>query len=113
MKFEIGQVIYHKLFDYKGVVFGADRAFKGSASWYEQVARSRPPKDRPWYRVLVHGSAQTTYVAERNLEVAQGTHAIEHPLMPLLFDDLEGSIYTRTPSWDGDVPLIPSTIASA
>ena len=113
MKFKIGQVVSHKLFDYKGVIFGSDPQFKGTASWYQQVARSRPPKDKPWYRVLVHGSAQTTYVAERNLEIEESAIAIEHPLMPLLFDDLEGSAYTRTLSWDGDVPLIPSTIAIA
>ena len=113
MNFKIGQVVHHKLFDYKGVIFGVDRVFMGSDTWYMQVARSRPPKDKPWYRVLVHGSAQTTYVAERNLDIDEGALGIEHPLMPLLFDKLEGSEYTRTASWDGDVPLIPGTIAIA
>ena len=113
MKFKIGQVVHHQLFDYRGVIFGAHLAFKGSDSWYEQVAKSRPPKDQPWYRVLVHGSAQTTYVAERNLAIEEHPTAIEHPLMPLLFDELEGGAYTRTSSWEGDVPLIPNTIASA
>ncbi len=113
MNFKIGQVVHHKLFDYKGVIFGADKAYRGTDSWYKQVARTRPPKDKPWFRVLVHGSAQTTYVAERNLEIEESTIAIEHPLMPLLFDEPEGSIYARTSCWDGDVPLIPGTIASA
>ena len=113
MKFEIGQVIHHQLFDYRGVIFGAHSEFRGSDSWYEQVAMTRPPKDEPWYRVLVHGSAQTTYVAERNLSSEANATAIEHPLVPLLFDELEGSVYSRTSSWDGDVALIPNTIASA
>ncbi|MCH7574971.1 MAG: heat shock protein HspQ [Candidatus Marinimicrobia bacterium] len=113
MKFKIGQVVHHQMFDYRGVIFGAHLTFKGSETWYEQVAKSRPPKDKPWYSVLVHGSAQTTYVAERNLEIEEGALAIEHPLVPLLFDDLVGGEYTRTASWDGDVPLIPSTIANA
>ena len=113
MKFKIGQVVHHKLFNYKGVIFGTDRAFRGTATWYKQVAKTRPPKDNSWYRVLVHGSAQTTYVAERNLEIEESAIAIEHPLMPLLFDELVGSKYTRTSSWDGDVPLIPGTIAIA
>ena len=113
MKFKIGQVVHHQMFDYRGVIFGAHLTFKGSETWYEQVAKSRPPKDKPWYSVLVHGSAQTTYVAERNLEIEASALAIEHPLVPLLFDDLVGGEYTRTASWDGDVPLIPSTIANA
>ena len=53
-KFHIGQVIRHRLFDYRGVVLDVDPVFLGSDAWYEQVARSRPPKDKPWYRVLVH-----------------------------------------------------------
>ena len=113
MTFKIGQVVRHRLFNYRGVIFGADSTFNGTDAWYKQVARTRPPKDQPWYRVLVHGSPQTTYVAERNLELEAGAQAIEHPLMPLLFDELEGSEYTRTSSWDGDIPLIPSTIAIA
>ena len=113
MKFKIGQVVHHKMFDYMGVIFRAESAFGGSDTWYEQVAKSRPPKDKPWYSVLVHGSAQTTYVAERNLEIEESAPAIEHPLVPLLFDELEGGEYSRTASWDGDVPLIPNTIATA
>ncbi|MCH7860059.1 MAG: heat shock protein HspQ [Candidatus Marinimicrobia bacterium] len=113
MKFKIGQVVRHKLFKYKGVIFGTDRAFGGTDTWYDQVAKTRPPKNKPWYRVLVHGSAHTTYVAERNLEIEENAIAIDHPLMPLLFDELVDSKYIRTSSWDGDVALIPSTIAIA
>ena len=87
--------------------------FRGSDTGNEQVALTRPPKDKPWYRVLVHGSAQTTYVAERNLGIEEDAGAIEHPLLPLLFNELEGNEYTRTSSWDGDVALIPGRIARA
>lgn len=113
IKFKIGQVVNHKLFDYKGVIFGAARAFSGIDTWYKPVAKNQPPKDKPWYRVWLHGSAQTTYVADRNLEIEESAIAIEHPRMPLLFEELEGSEYIRTLSWDGDVPLIPCIIAKA
>ena len=49
IRFRVGQLIQHKLFDYRGVVFDVDATFQGSAEWYETMARSRPPKDRPWY----------------------------------------------------------------
>ena len=68
-KFHPGQVIHHKLFDYRGVVVGVDQTFQLSEEWYEEVARSRPPKDQPWYHVLVHGARQATYVAERIREI--------------------------------------------
>ena len=46
-KFEIGQVIRHKKFDYRGVIYDVDATFSLDEEWYEQVARSMPPKDKP------------------------------------------------------------------
>ena len=66
-KFKIGQIVHHKLFDYTGVIFDIDPIFQSSDEWYEQVAQSRPPKNKPWYHVLVHAAEHTTYVAEQNL----------------------------------------------
>ena len=66
-RFEIGQVVDHRLFGYRGVIYNVDATFQLSEECYEQVAKSRPPKDRPWYHVLPDGATHTTYVAERNL----------------------------------------------
>ena len=68
-KFSIGQCVHHRLFDYRGVVVDVDPEFQGTDDWYETVARSQPPKDKPWYHVLVHNADNETYVAERNLTV--------------------------------------------
>lgn len=67
-KFNLGQTVYHKLYKYRGVVIGVDAKFKLSEEWYEMVAKSQPPKDKPWYHVLVQNGVQNTYVAERHLE---------------------------------------------
>jgi len=91
--FSAGQLVHHKLFDYRGVVFDIDPVFLGSEAWYAQMARSRPPKDRPWYHVLVDGASHTTYVAERNLEPDPGTAPIEHPLLEHYFRGFENSRY--------------------
>ena len=92
-KFLIGQIVHHKLFDYIGVVFDIDPIFQGSEEWYEQVARSRPPKNKPWYHVLVHAAAYTTYVAEQNLNLEEQPKAIQHPLINSLFTKFDGSQY--------------------
>jgi len=84
-RFHVGQVVVHRLFDYRGVVFNVDPVFDGDDEWYERVARSRPPKDAPWYHVLPHGAEHTTYVAERNLAPDPSPAAIEHPLLDTLF----------------------------
>jgi len=95
-EFTIGQVVHHKLFDYRGVVIDVDFVFSLSHEWYEQVARSRPPKDRPWYRVLVNGAVHETYVAERNLEADTSGDPIEHPLVSHFFDEFEEGHYVRS-----------------
>jgi heat shock protein HspQ len=77
-KFTVGQLIHHRLFDYRGVVIDVDPEFHGSEDWYSNVAQSKPPKDRPWYHVLVDGAAQRTYVAERNLEPDEEGGPVRH-----------------------------------
>ncbi|MEM7447905.1 MAG: heat shock protein HspQ [Myxococcota bacterium] len=94
-RFGVGQLVHHKLFDYRGVVVDVDRAYSESEEWYEVTARTRPPKDRPWYRILVDGSSDETYVAERNLEADATGLPIEHPLIEDIFDDLLDGHYVR------------------
>ena len=92
-KFKIGQIVHHKLFGYIGVVFDIDPFFQSSDEWYEQVARSRPPKNKPWYHVLVHAAEHTTYVAEQNLDFEENPKAIQHPLASSLFSKFDGVQY--------------------
>jgi len=92
-KFSVGQLVRHRLFHYRGVIFDVDPTFQGTEEWYHSMARSRPPKDHPWYHVLVHKAAHTTYVAERNLEADDSGEGIEHPLLHQVFDGLENGRY--------------------
>jgi len=91
-----GQVVHHRLFDYRGVIVSVDQTFLLSEEWYEEVARSRPPKDQPWYHVLVHGARQTTYVAERNLETGSSGQSVEHPLLGRFFDKFNDGFYSNS-----------------
>lgn len=92
-KFSIGQVIHHRKFEYRGVIIDVDPVFMGSEEWYDQVARSRPPKDQPWYRVLVHNASHETYVAERHLEEDTEDTPINHPLVDNFFQSFEQGKY--------------------
>jgi len=93
--FRVGQVVHHLLFDYRGVIIGADRIFKGTEEWYRNVARSGPPRDKPWYHVLVHGAIHQTYVAERNLELDPTGEEIVHPLIDHYFLRFSDGAYIR------------------
>ena len=91
--FAVGQLVHHNLFDYRGVVVDVDATFQGTDQWYEQVARSRPPKNQPWYQVLVHESDHETYVAERNLRPDETGQPIRHPMTEGYFDRFEKGAY--------------------
>ncbi len=91
--FSVGQLIQHRLFEYRGVVVDVDPHFLGSEDWYRQMAHTRPPKDRPWYHVLVDGAEHQTYVAERNLEADDTGGPIRHPLLGQYFEGLDGGRY--------------------
>jgi len=93
--FHVGQLVHHLRFGYRGVVFDVDPSFQGSEEWYESVARSRPPKDAPWYHVLPDGASHTTYVAERNLEADPSGAPIRHPLIDAFFERFENGRYQR------------------
>ncbi|MEE4331470.1 MAG: heat shock protein HspQ [Wenzhouxiangella sp.] len=95
-KFSPGQLIHHLKYDYRGVIVDVDAEFSGSEEWYEQVAVSRPPKDRPWYHVLVHGAEHMTYVAEQHLEGDASTEQIEHPALGQFFDTFIAGRYKRS-----------------
>jgi heat shock protein HspQ len=93
-RFSPGEIISHNRFEYRGVVVDVDPVFAGEDAWYDQVARSRPPKDAPWYHVLVDGSDQMTYVAERHLEPAADKTPIDHPLIGEFFSEYESGHYS-------------------
>jgi heat shock protein HspQ len=98
-RFAIGEVVHHVRFDYRGVVVDVDPSYQGTEEWYHEVAKSRPPRDRPWYHVLVDDADHTTYVAERHLERDDSDEPIRHPLLGEFFDRFEHGRYLR------DAPL--------
>ena len=91
--FHIGQIVSHLKTGYRGVIFGIDSEFSLSEEWYEQVAKSRPPKDQPWYHVMVDGAPHTTYVAHRHLTASKDFTQIDHPELGQVFGHFDGSRY--------------------
>ena len=92
-RFRIGQLIHHRLFDYRGVIVDVDHEFQGTEEWYKTMAQTRPPRDRPWYHVLVHDAEHMTYVTERNLEPDLTGRPIQHPLLGNFFEELRAGLY--------------------
>lgn len=92
-KFQVGELIHHKRFDYRGVVVDVDASFSGTEEWYDTMARSNPPKDEPWYHVLVHQAEHLTYVTERNLEPDLTGEPVAHPFLNQFFSEMRDGVY--------------------
>jgi heat shock protein HspQ len=92
-RFGIGDLVHHRLFQYRGVIVDVDPDFQSTEEWYEAVAKSRPPKDKPWYHVLVDGAEHSTYVAEQNLEPDDSDTPIRHPMLEHFFSRFENGRY--------------------
>jgi heat shock protein HspQ len=94
-RFGPGEIIRHSRFGYRGVIVDVDAVFSGTDEWYERVALSHPPRDAPWYHVLVDGADHVTYVAERHLETQDDRSPVRHPLLERFFDRIESGVYVR------------------
>lgn len=94
-KFQIGQLINHLKAGYRGVIYDIDPVYAGTEEWYSIMAKSLPPKDNPWYHVLVDGRDYTTYVAERHLAPDNSGVPVVHPLIQSLFSGFADGRYIR------------------
>lgn len=92
-KFHVGQLIQHRLFDYRGVVVDVDPCFMASAEPSSTVARAGVTRDNPWYHVLMDGTANWTYVAERNLIADRRQEPVHHPDLSHYFERLAETGY--------------------
>src|SRR3569623_2325903 len=89
-RFAIGDVVRHRLFDFRGVVFDVDPVFANSDEWYEAIpADIRPDKEQPFYHLLAENSDSTyvAYVSQQNLEHDEPDKPVDHPAIRGLFDD--------------------------
>ncbi|GAA0439902.1 heat shock protein HspQ [Sphingomonas molluscorum] len=88
-RFSIGDVVRHRLFDFRGVVFDVDPVFANSDEWYEAIPEEiRPRKDQPFYHLLAENAEASyiAYVSQQNLVVDESDEPVEHPAIEGLFD---------------------------
>jgi heat shock protein HspQ len=95
-KFQIGQVVKHRLFPFRGVIFDVDPIFANTEEWYQSIpAEVRPRKDQPFYHLLAENEETTyiAYVSEQNLLVDNSGKPVSHPSIGELFCRQEGTRY--------------------
>src|SRR4051794_23557501 len=109
-KFTIGQVVKHRVFPFRGVIFDVDPVFSNSEEWYEAIpAEVRPAKDQPFYHLLAENaeSYYVAYVSEQNLLADAGGGPVGAPPDGQLFHQLEGGRHKPRPTHPHPVPPAP------
>ena len=97
-KFSIGDVVKHRHFNFRGVIYDVDFKFNNSEEWYQSIPKEvRPRKDQPFYHLLAENNGITyeAYVSEQNLISDYSDEPIKHPLIEEIFTGKKGSGYFR------------------
>lgn len=81
-KFTIGQVVRHRFYPFRGVIFDVDPEFANSEEWWLSIPEHlRPRKDQPFYHLFAE-NAETEYIAyvsEQNLLIDDSDRPLRHP----------------------------------
>ena len=93
-KFQPGQLVHHRRYDYRGVVVGSDPDCQAIDEWYYANC-TQPNRYQHWYHVLVDRRKHTTYVAEENLEPDPLGLPVSHPMLEVFFTRFEKGRYER------------------
>ena len=95
-KFGIGQVVKHRLFSFRGVIFDVDAEFANTEEWWNAIPEDmRPSKDQPFYHLLAENeeSCYVAYVSEQNLLPDTSGEPVGHPQTRALFAAFDGESY--------------------
>ena len=99
-QYGIGEVVRHRIFDFRGVVFDVDPVFANSEEWYDSIpAEVRPRKDQPFYHLLAENgdSSYVAYVSQQNLVPDDDNGPVDHPAIKGIFDDFSEGRYQLKP----------------
>jgi heat shock protein HspQ len=99
-RFAIGEVVRHRLFDFRGVIFDVDPVFANSEVWYQAIPEElRPSKEQPFYHLLAENaeSSYIAYVSQQNLTPDDSEEPIDHPAIATMFVGLKDGRYCLRP----------------
>lgn len=95
-KFQIGQVVKHRLFPFRGVIFDVDPEFANTEEWYESIPENvRPHRDQPFYHLLAENtdSEYVAYVSEQNLVADSSGEPLRHSQISEVFENFDNGTY--------------------
>jgi heat shock protein HspQ len=96
-KFAIGQVVRHRIYPFRGVIYDVDPVFNNTEEWWLSIPEEvRPRKDQPFYHLLAENeqTTYTAYVSEQNLLPDETGDPVAHPDVEAFFEAFEAGKYT-------------------
>ena len=99
-KFAIGQIVRHRVFPFRGVVFDVDPVFANTEEWWESIPEEiRPIKDQPFYHLLAENedNSYVAYVSEQNLLPDDSGEPVGHPQTAVIFESFDDGQYKLRP----------------
>jgi heat shock protein HspQ len=99
-KFSIGQVVRHRVYPFRGVIFDVDPIFANTEEYWLSIPESiRPHKNQPFYHLLAENedSSYVAYVSEQNLLPDDTGQPVGHPQASMIFESFRGGHYTLRP----------------
>ena len=100
-KFTIGQIVRHRFFPFRGVIFDVDPEFSNTEEWWLAIPEDvRPAKDQPFYHLLAENeqSSLVAYVSEQNLLPDDTGEPVGHPHATVMFAGFENGHYRLRPN---------------
>lgn len=97
-KFSIGQIVKHRIFPFRGVIFDVDPEFANTEEWYDSIPKNvRPHKDQPFYHLYAENeeTEYVAYVSEQNLLPDDSEEPIRNPQVDEAFDRKDNSYVSR------------------
>ena len=94
--FHIGQVVKHRYYPFRGVIFDVDPTFSNTEEWWEAIpVEIRPTKDQPYYHLFAENeeTEYVAYVSEQNLQADSSGEPVRHPQVREFFEALEDGGY--------------------
>ena len=100
-KFQIGQIVKHRLFSFRGVIFDVDPVFSNTEEWWSSIPEgSRPRRDQPFYHLLAENddTEYVAYVSEQNLLPDDSGEPLRHPEIDSVFTKDEAGVLRIRPT---------------
>ena len=101
-QFAIGQVVKHRIYDFRGVIVDVDPEFNNTEEWWLSIPEElRPHKDQPYYHLLAENETTSyeAYVSEQNLLIDETGEPVNHPQIAEVFGEFLGDSYALPHSY--------------